>query len=68
MTKSTTQYGKHIATLANGVQQGSTLSPLLFDIIADTLIHLLRTANIRCWFYADDLLIAGSDDETKHAI
>ena len=52
--------------ITNGVRQGSVLSPILFNVYFDELLHRLQQNDIGCHigtiftealFYADDLLL-----------
>jgi hypothetical protein len=53
-------------TVKNGVKQGGVISPLLFSVYIDELLHRLQNSNIGCYMgpyytgsvaYADDLVI-----------
>ena len=55
-------------TTSNGVKQGGVLSPLLFSVYLDDLLHELRNLNIGCHMnghfvgaivYADDITLLG---------
>ena len=39
---------------AHGVLQGSVLSPLLFALTIDDLLHALNSEGLKCYAYADD--------------
>ena len=40
----------HFYELKAGVRQGAVLSPILFGIYIDVLVHLVKKANIGCKF------------------
>ena len=53
-------------SVTNGVKQGGVLSPILFTIYMDVLLHRLKTSNVGChvghvfagsFAYADDILL-----------
>jgi len=55
-----------VVTIENGVKQGGTVSPVLFCIYIDGLLHLLRESNVGCFIgnvfvgalaYADDIAL-----------
>jgi len=55
-----------IYKILNGVRQGAVLSPVLFSIYFDKLIHALKAAKYGCYIgfcfvgvlaYADDLVL-----------
>jgi len=56
----------HFYQLKAGVRQGGVLSPILFGIYIDVLVHLVKKANIGCkigaccasiFLYADDIIL-----------
>lgn len=68
MSNSTTRLGKYETGLTNGVPQGSTLAPILFDVFVESLTEELRAAGIDHQFYADDLVTIGDDSSAREAI
>jgi len=48
-------------TVSNGVKQGGVLSPILFCVYIDRLLHLLAESGIGCFVgalvYADDIVL-----------
>ena len=44
-------------TVSKGCPQGGILSPLLWNLVADTLLNLLTSHQIWCLGYADDIVI-----------
>jgi retron-type reverse transcriptase len=63
-----TKYGRGTSEVSNGVPQGSTLSPMLFNIYIEELAERMQQAGIISLLYADDVVIIGNDDEIKEAV
>ena len=71
-------FNSHCIRVVNGVRQGAVLSPVLFCIYFDELIHELETAKYGCYIgfcfvgvlaYADDLvLLAPSANATRRML
>jgi RNA-directed DNA polymerase len=64
----TTKYGDYETGLTNGVPQGSTLAPVLFNIFVETLSDNLRETGMQFQFYADDIVVLADDDTVRKAI
>jgi hypothetical protein len=52
--------GRYSSQPSNGVPQGGTSSPILFDVFAEPLIDALKTASIFVKMFADDLVVTGN--------
>ena len=67
-----------VFTIENGVKQGGNVSPVLFCIYIDGLLHLLRESNVGCFTgnvfvgalaYADDIaLFAPTPGAIRHLL
>lgn len=68
LSNASTQYGGHSTRMTNGLPQGSTLSPILFDIFIEELSRRLRERGISHRLYADDVIVIGDDDTIAAAI
>ncbi len=63
------QLGKESIRCTNGVPQGMCTSPLLFNIITDSLLKKLNYLDVESIMFADDLaIIANSWSELNKAI
>ena len=51
-----------------GVQQGNPWGPLLFCFLLQSLIHKLKSVNIRQWWYLDDGIMIGSRQNVLEAL
>ena len=56
--------GKQSAKITNGVPQGLTSPPALFDIYIEELLGILEANGMKCFAYADDLAFTASDVRT----
>lgn len=68
LNECTTSFGNYETRVTNGVPQGSTLAPILFDIFVEALTEELTSNGIEHQFYADDLLIIGDDATVVRAM
>ena len=68
LSNNKTRYGRGATGTSNGLPQGSTISPMLFNVYIEELAERLTKAGIAGLFYADDIVIIGNDDDVKRAI
>ena len=52
-----TKLGNYSVKLTNGVAQGSTIAPLLFNIYVEELSNSLKKEDITHFLFADDLIM-----------
>jgi hypothetical protein len=58
-TNSSNRIGKHSITPTNGVPQGGTTSPILFDIFIESLVKKLKAKGHFVKLFADDIVVIG---------
>ena len=66
--QNSTRLGNAECFTTNGVPQGGTTSPTLFNIFVEPLLKMLNRKNITAYFFADDLIIVGTQEELQQAI
>lgn len=68
LTNTSTHYGRHSSRMTNGVPQGSTIAPSLFNIVMEALNETFDTQGIAGFDYADDVTSLGNDAEVMTAL
>lgn len=65
LANSKVRIGEKAVASNNGVPQGSTIAPMLFNIYIEELMEQLVNKNISAFMFADDLILIGSQRELE---